>query len=145
MLPGSRESTSTTSIMAVKFMDSSGNAHTSDLISGMDWTVSAKQAGVNVRVVNDSITTAGTPFSQALSDEIDLLTSNDVLFVTAAGNTAENNDTTPRYPCSYNRPGEICGQLEPMKTIIYGTTQIMELPLSNSRRRRQIFFDWTSQ
>jgi subtilisin family serine protease len=98
----------TTSIMAVKWVNSSDSGLTSDLISAMDWVIHAKQAGVNVRVVNDSQTWAGTAFSQSLSDEIDLLTANDILFVTAAGNTAQDNDTTPRYPCSYNRPGEIC-------------------------------------
>ena len=98
----------TTSIMAIKWVDSSGNGATSDLITGLDWVVSAKQAGINIRIVNDSQTWAGTAFSQALSDEIDTLGSNDILFVTASGNTAQNNDTTPRYPCSYERPTEIC-------------------------------------
>ncbi|MDQ2775354.1 MAG: S8 family serine peptidase [Acidobacteriota bacterium] len=98
----------TTSLMAVKWVDSTDSGYTSDLITAMDWIIKAKKAGVNVRVANDSQTWAGTAFSQALSDEIDLLTTNDILFVTAAGNTAQNNDTTPRYPCSYARPGMIC-------------------------------------
>ncbi len=99
----------TTSIMAVKWIDSNGvQGATSDLITGMDWIIRAKQAGVNVRVINDSATWPGTGFSQALSDEIDLLGANNILFVTAAGNTSQNNDTTPRYPCSYNRPNMIC-------------------------------------
>ena len=98
----------TTSIMAVKWVYAGDSGYTSDVITAMDWVVKAKQAGVNVRVVNDSVTHADTPFSQALSDEIDLLGSNDILFVTAAGNTFQNNDTIPRYPCSYNRPNMIC-------------------------------------
>ncbi|HEX2714661.1 MAG TPA: S8 family serine peptidase, partial [Candidatus Acidoferrales bacterium] len=98
----------TTSIMAVKWVYAGDSGYTSDLITAMDWVVKAKHAGVNVRVVNDSVTHADTPFSQALSDEIDLLGSNDILFVTAAGNTFQNNDTIPRYPCSYNRPNMIC-------------------------------------
>jgi thermitase len=99
----------TTSIMAVKWVNgSTGNGFTSDLITAMNWVLAAKQAGVNVRVVNDSATWPGTAFSQALSDEIDLLGTNDILLACAAGNTAENNDTTPRYPCSYNRPNMIC-------------------------------------
>ena len=98
----------TTSIMAIKWVNSGGTGATSDLITGMDWIVSAKQAGINVRVANDSQTWPGTAFSQALSDEIDLLGSNDILFVTASGNTAQDNDTTPRYPCSYDRPTMIC-------------------------------------
>ncbi len=98
----------TTSIMAVKWVNSSDVGNTSDLITGMDWVLHAKQAGVNVRVANDSATWAGTASSQALSDEIDLLGTNDILFVAASGNTAQNNDQVPRYPCSYNRPTMIC-------------------------------------
>ncbi|HEY2107231.1 MAG TPA: S8 family serine peptidase, partial [Candidatus Binataceae bacterium] len=100
----------TASIMAVKWLQSNGGTVglDSNLISGMDWIINAKKAGVNVRVVNDSATWPGTGFSQAVSDEIDLLGSNDILFVTAAGNTGQNNDSTPRYPCSYNRPNMIC-------------------------------------
>src|SRR5205814_7267452 len=95
-------------IMAVKWVPASGIGATSDLISALQWVVSAKQAGVNVRVVNDSATWKGTIASQALSDEIDVLGGNNILFVTAAGNTAENNDVTPRYPCVYNRANQIC-------------------------------------
>ncbi|MDQ6705700.1 MAG: S8 family serine peptidase [Acidobacteriota bacterium] len=98
----------TTSLMPVKWFPASGSGATSDLISAMDWVVKAKQSGVNVRVVNDSATWPGTGFSQALSDEIDLLGANDILFVAAAGNTAQNDDTIPRYPCSYDRPNMIC-------------------------------------
>jgi subtilisin family serine protease len=98
----------TTSIMPVKWVNGSNTGFTSDLITAIDWVVQVKKAGVNVRVVNDSATWAGTPSSQALSDAIDLLGSNDILFVAAAGNTAQNNDTIPRYPCSYDRPNMIC-------------------------------------
>jgi subtilisin family serine protease len=61
-------------------------------------------------VINDSATFVGDTYSQALSDEIDLLGQNDMLFVTAAGNTGDNNDTLSlrRYPCGYDRPTEIC-------------------------------------
>ena len=44
----------TTSIMAVKWVTSNSVGATSDLITAMDWVVHAKQAGVNVRVMNDS-------------------------------------------------------------------------------------------
>lgn len=96
------------SLLAVKWVSSNGTGYTSDLIKAMDWVIKAKNAGVNIRVANDSPTWSGTAVSQALSDEIDLLGTNDILFVAAAGNTSQNNDTTPRYPCSYTRPNEIC-------------------------------------
>jgi subtilisin family serine protease len=94
----------------VKWLDSSGNGSTSQVIAALDWLLKAKQAGVNLRVVNDSATFKGTAYSQALSDEIDVLGANDILFVTAAGNTADNNDdpAVRRYPCTYDRPTEIC-------------------------------------
>src|SRR5713226_1452539 len=98
----------TVQIMAVKWVPASAQGLTSNLIQALQWVINAKQAGVNVRVVNDSGTWVGTAFSQALSDEIDLLGSNDILFVTAAGNTAQDNDTTPRYPCVYDRANQIC-------------------------------------
>lgn len=99
-----------TTILPVKWLDSSGNGSTSGLISALDWLVRTKQAGVNVRVVNDSATFVGTAYSQALADEIDLLGASDILFVTAAGNTGDNNDDVAvrRYPCGYNLATEIC-------------------------------------
>jgi len=97
-------------LLGVKWVDANDNGFTSDLITALDWVIRARQAGVNIRVVNDSQTWAGTASSQALSDEIDALGANDILFVTAAGNTAQNNDTTPRYPCVYDRPNQICAE-----------------------------------
>ena len=99
-----------TTILPVKWLDSTGFGSTSGLISALNWVLQAKQAGVNVRVVNDSATFVGTAYSQALSDEIDLVGQSGILFVTAAGNTADNNDdpSVRRYPCGYDRPTEIC-------------------------------------
>jgi subtilisin family serine protease len=99
----------TTSIMAVKWVNSSdGTGANSDLITAMDWVVTALQAGVNVRVVNNSQTWAGVAFSQAVVDEINVLGNNHILFVTASGNTAQDNDSTARYPCSYFAVTMIC-------------------------------------
>jgi subtilisin family serine protease len=99
-----------TTILPVKWLDSQGNGATSDLIEALQRVLEAKQAGVNVRVVNDSATFVGTAPSQALADQIDLLGANGILFVTAAGNTAEDNDdpTKRRYPCGYGLATEIC-------------------------------------
>jgi hypothetical protein len=99
-----------TSILPVKWMNNASHGETSALIEALQWLVVAKQSGVNVRVVNDSDTFWGTAYSQALSNEIDVLGANNILFVTSAGNTGNNNDevAVQRYPCSYNRPTEIC-------------------------------------
>jgi len=100
----------TTNLLAVKWLDSHASGLTSNLITALDWLVRAKQAGINIRVVNDSATFPGTAYSQALSDEIDLLGANDILFVTAAGNSAQSDDdsSTRRYPCGYMRANELC-------------------------------------
>ncbi len=97
-------------ILPVKWLSSSASGETSGLIEALQWLVAAKQAGVNVRVVNDSATFVGTAYSQALSNEIDTLGANNILFVTAAGNTGNNNDEEKvrRYPCGYDRPTELC-------------------------------------
>ena len=99
-----------TSILPVKWMQNASSGETSALVEALQWLVAAKQAGVNVRVVNDSDTFFGTARSEALSNEIDTLGANNILFVTAAGNTGNNNDevSVQRYPCSYERANEIC-------------------------------------
>jgi subtilisin family serine protease len=99
-----------TTILPVKWLDSSGSGTTSGLLAALDWVLQAQAAGVNVRVVNDSATWKGDAYSQPLSDEIDLLGQHDILFVAAAGNTGDDNDdpSLRRYPCGYDRPTEIC-------------------------------------
>jgi hypothetical protein len=99
-----------TSILPVKWLDEKAGGATSDLITALQWLVAAKQAGVNVRVVNDSQTFFGTAFSQALEEEIETLGANNILLVTASGNTGNNNDeaSVRRYPCGYDRSNEIC-------------------------------------
>src|SRR5207244_1993985 len=79
-------------------------------VSALDWLLTAKQGGVHLRVINDAEVFVGTAYSQAVSDEIDLVGQNGILFVTAAGNTGDNNDNPAlrRYPCGYDRPTEIC-------------------------------------
>jgi len=87
-----------TSILPVKWLansnDSSGSS--SGLIAALDWVLRAKRDyNVNVRVVNDSATFVGTAYSQALSAEISALGQNNILFVTAAGNTGDDMTANP--------------------------------------------------
>jgi hypothetical protein len=99
-----------TSILPVKWLNSKASGETSGLIEALQWLVLAKQKGVNIRVVNDSATFIGTTYSPALSNEIDTLGANGILFVTAAGNSGENDEeeAARRYPCGYDRPTELC-------------------------------------
>jgi subtilisin family serine protease len=97
-----------TTILPVKWLNSVGSGSTSSLIEALQWLLAAKQAGVNVRVVNDSAVFYGTASSQALSNEIETLGANNILFVTAAGNTGDDNDEVAGYPCGYDLSNEIC-------------------------------------
>ncbi len=96
-------------ILPVKWLQAA-NKETGALVEALQWLVKVKQEGVNLRVVNDSPTFFGTPPSPALKQAIETLGANNILFVTAAGNTGENNDTEAvrRYPCGYDLPNEIC-------------------------------------
>ena len=99
-----------TTILPVKWLNQQAEGSTSGLIEALRWLVVAKRAGVNVRVVNDSQTFLGTSSSPPLEKAIEELAANDILFVTAAGNSGDNNDepTVGRYPCRYDLPNEIC-------------------------------------
>ncbi|MEA2238336.1 MAG: hypothetical protein QOC81_3060 [Thermoanaerobaculia bacterium] len=90
----------TTSIMGLKFLDSSGSGTTANAIAAIDFAVQAKLDGVNVRILSNSW--GGGEFSKALLDEINKANENDILFVAAAGNSSSNTDTYPQYPSSYN-------------------------------------------
>jgi subtilisin family serine protease len=99
-----------TTILPVKWMQNALAGETSALIEALQWLLAARQAGVNVRIVNDSSTFTGTAYSTALANEIELLGENDILFVAAAGNSGADNDEVAarRYPCGYGLPNEIC-------------------------------------
>jgi subtilisin family serine protease len=99
-----------TTILPVRWLNEKAEGSTNQLIEALQWLVAARQAGVNIRVVNDSQTFVGTAFSPKLREEIEVLGANDILFVTAAGNTGNNDDeeAARRYPCAYDLPNEIC-------------------------------------
>jgi subtilisin family serine protease len=97
-----------TTILPVKWLSTANSGSTSALIEALEWLVAVKRAGVNIRVVNDSDTFLDTSPSAQLSHEIGVLGANDILFVTAAGNSGENDDEAPRYPCAYALANEIC-------------------------------------
>jgi subtilisin family serine protease len=99
----------TASMMAIKFMGSSGSGYTSDAVVGLDFVTQAKARfastlGANVRVLSNSW---GGGTTQSLFNAIDAANSNDILFVAAAGNNASNNDVAPHYPSSYPAPNMV--------------------------------------
>ena len=101
----------TASIMALKFMDSTGSGSTSDAIKSIDFAIQVKSffaatgTPVNVRVLSNSW--GGPGFSQALLDEINAAGANDMLFVSAAGNASTNDDVSKLYPASFATANQI--------------------------------------
>lgn len=96
----------TTSLMGLKFLDSTGTGTTANAINAIEFAVQAKAVlGVDVRVLSNSW--GGGGFSQALLDEISKAAANGILFVAASGNSGGNNDVAPMYPASYAAPNVV--------------------------------------
>lgn len=87
------------SLVGCKFLDAAGNGSTSDAIKCIDYMVGLKNAGVNLRVLNNSW--GGGGYSQALADAIASSEAADLMFVAAAGNDTIDNDVNPHYPSNY--------------------------------------------
>ncbi|ATD00481.1 S8 family serine peptidase [Pseudoalteromonas spongiae] len=87
------------SMVGCKFLSAQGTGSTSDAIKCINYMVGLKNAGVDIKVLNNSW--GGGGFSQALSDAITASEQADILFVAAAGNDAVDNDANPHYPSSY--------------------------------------------
>jgi subtilisin family serine protease len=87
-------------IMPLKVLDATGSGTNEATVSAIDFAV---QHGA--RVINASW--GGGPPSQAVADAISNAGSQGAVFVTAAGNSGTNDDTTPFYPASYHLPNEI--------------------------------------
>ena len=81
-------------LMGCKFLSASGSGATSDAITCVNYAVSK-----GARILNNSW--GGGGYSQALFAAINAARQKDVLFVAAAGNSANDNDQRPFYPCSY--------------------------------------------
>jgi hypothetical protein len=82
------------SLMAVKFMDSSGHGSTSDAIDGIDYAIHE-----GARIINCSF--GSSKESSALQDEVDYAKSKNTLLVVAAGNNSQNIDSKPLYPAAF--------------------------------------------
>jgi subtilisin family serine protease len=81
-------------IMALKFLDATGNGYMSDAIDAIDY---ARRKGA--KVVNASF--AGPEYSIAFREALLRARSAGVILVAAAGNETTNNDLVPGYPASY--------------------------------------------
>jgi hypothetical protein len=90
-------------IMPCKFLDASGTGTVADAIDCLDYVRMMKSRGVNIIATNNSW--AGSTFSHALRDAIELQRQAGILFIAAAGGL--NNDTDPVFPASYYLPNII--------------------------------------
>src|SRR5690606_1467341 len=86
-----------TRIMALKFLSASGSGTTAGAIRAIEYAIAN---GANI--MNNSW--GGGGFSRALEDAIREAHDAGILFVAAAGNSSQNNDTNPFYPASYDVP-----------------------------------------
>lgn len=82
-------------LMACKFLDANGSGSSSDAIECINFAVAN-----GAKVLNNSW--GGGPFEQALFDAIESARNAGVLFVAAAGNESNNNDSSASYPASYS-------------------------------------------
>lgn len=86
-------------LLGIKFLDASGSGSLSGAIQAINYMVALKNAGVNIRVANNSWGGAG--FSQPLFDAIKAAEAAGIVFTAAAGNEANDNDIEASYPASY--------------------------------------------
>ena len=97
------------SMMALKFLDSSGTGTLANAIKAIEFAVQAKAvlgtSTADVRVLSNSW--SGSGFSQSLLNQIQRANSADMLFVAAAGNSGVSIDTSPEYPASFSAPNII--------------------------------------
>lgn len=88
------------SIMALKFLDSSGDGNTADAAAAIDYAVDH-----GARVINASW--SGPRFSNALYSAIQRAGDRGALVVAAAGNDGTDVDRQPQYPAAFDLPNMI--------------------------------------
>jgi subtilisin family serine protease len=87
-------------MITAKFLGRNGGS-LANAIKAVDYITDLKtRHGLNIRATNNSW--GGGGFSQALQGAIERANAANILFVAAAGNETNNNDTSPSYPGSYN-------------------------------------------
>jgi subtilisin family serine protease len=88
-------------IVGAKFLDASGSGSTSNAIKCIQYATNLKRQK-QLRVVATNNSWGGGGYSSALASAIADAATENILFVAAAGNSAQNIDTTPSYPAAYN-------------------------------------------
>jgi thermitase len=97
-------------LMPIKIYSPNGTDSTSAmLVNAYNYITMMKNRGVNIRATNNSYGGCGEAcgYDQATKDALDAMGNAGIVNVFAAGNSNENNDTTPSYPVSYDSPSII--------------------------------------
>lgn len=87
-------------LIGVKFLSDKGSGETIDAISSIEYAI---KRGVNVM----SNSWGGGEYSESLKEAISHANDAGIVFVAAAGNESNNNDSRPTYPASYDVPNVI--------------------------------------
>jgi subtilisin family serine protease len=86
-------------LMALKVLDGHGNKGLiSNSVKAINYVISQKRAGANVRIINASWVNDGE--SRAVRDAIEAAGRAGIVFICAAGNDAKNVDQDPIYPAA---------------------------------------------
>jgi thermitase len=98
-------------LLEARVLDENGEGTMSDLADGFDYL-----GDQGVRIVNASL--GGPASTQTLSDAI--ANHPNTLFIVAAGNNGQNNDSTPTYPCALSLDNVLCvGATDETDTMAY--------------------------
>jgi subtilisin family serine protease len=92
-------------LMGLKFLGADGSGTTDAAIDAINYAVTMRQRGVNIRVLSNSWGGGGA--SQALGEAIRAANDAGIVFVAAAGNAASDNDLVPSFPSSYDLPNVV--------------------------------------
>jgi large repetitive protein len=97
-------------LMPLRILNAEGTGTIADEIAAINYAVTMKNRGFNIRVINASFT--GGSFSFAEFAAISAANDAGLLLVAAAGNNSgggmvHNNDMTPQYPANYSLPNVI--------------------------------------
>ena len=81
-------------ILPIKFLAANGSGTLADAVAAIEYGIK-----MGAKIMNNSW--GGGEFTQSLYDVIAKARDANILFVAAAGNESNNNDTNPAYPASY--------------------------------------------
>jgi subtilisin family serine protease len=96
------------SVAACKFLDASGSGDTAGAILCLNYYRALATRAVNpVNIIATNNSWAGGPYSQALYDAIKANQDAGILFMAAASNDGQNNDSVETYPSNFYLPNLI--------------------------------------